>query len=285
MYITTRLPMRIQAEPILHLAFWIFYFASINANWGENWLDRSLRPETVSQYAILLFPFLFYANAFWLLPTYLKRGKWFKYVLLITGAVFFSEMFRCVIYVLFNGSELDLVTNFKTEYNSYDNVIFGRLGPAILALQFSFAYRFTIDWVRNNKQITRLQRMERKEAITPLEAPSIEYKENYCIKRKKEILVLRTVDIVYFKAQGDFVVAVDSEGRKNIINSTLSKIESEIDPDTFFRINRSELINKSYVLEFETYIKNRQKITLETVSEHLYTSNSRTPAFRKWLRK
>jgi len=285
MYITTRPPMRIQAEPILHLAFWIFYFATINADWGENWLDRSLRPGTVSQYAILLFPSLFYVNAFWLLPTYLKRGKWLKYLGFITFVVFFSELFRCAMYVLFNGSELDLVTNFKNEYNSYDNVIFGRLGPAILALQFSFAYRFTIDWVRNNKQIIRLQKMENKEAISPSETTSIQYKDNYCIKRKKEILVLRTVDIVYFKAQGDFVIAVDSEGRKNIINSTLSKIENEINPDTFFRINRSELINKSYVLEFETYIKNRQKITLETVSENLFTSNSRTPAFRKWLKK
>ncbi|WP_299246425.1 histidine kinase [uncultured Aquimarina sp.] len=144
-------------EIYFHLLFWVFYFATINAVWTNNWFDRSLRPGTVSQFAILLFPIFFYFNAFWLIPKYLKKRKWFHYIIITVIIIILIECFRILIYMIFNGIDTSFYLAFIKEFNSYDNVIFGRLNPIFLCLQFSFAYRFTRDWILNNTLIDKLK--------------------------------------------------------------------------------------------------------------------------------
>ncbi|WP_299438495.1 sensor histidine kinase [uncultured Aquimarina sp.] len=144
-------------EIYFHLLFWVFYFATINAIWTDNWFDRSLRPGTVSQFAILLFPLFFYFNAFWLIPKYLKKRKWFHYIIITAVFIVLVECFRILIHIAFNGIDTSFYLAFIKEFNSYDNLIFGRLNPVFLCLQFSFAYRFTRDWILNNTLIDKLK--------------------------------------------------------------------------------------------------------------------------------
>ncbi|MEL6809864.1 MAG: LytTR family DNA-binding domain-containing protein [Bacteroidota bacterium] len=271
-------------ETHFHIAFWLFYFSSINAHWRTDWFDRSLRPETVSQFSILFFPVMLYLNAFWLIPNFLRARKWIQYIV-VTGLVLFGfEFIRCSLHVVFHPTDEILGKAFITEFNSYDNLIFGRLNPAFLCLQFSFAYRLSRDWIEQFWQ-TKDSSEETEIEITSLPANRMHkrYKTSYFIKKKNGLQMLATEDIVYFKAQGDFVLAMDKNRRKHIINSTLVKIEEEMDPSSFFKINRSEILNKTYVVNYESYIKNRLKIALKSYEDTLYTSNSRTPEFRKWL--
>jgi len=116
----------------------------------------------------------------------------------------------------------------------------------------------------------------------------LENKKNYTkttfsIKKREGIVLLKTEDIVCFLAQGDFVLAVDKDNRKHIINDSLTRIENQIDKHVFFRINRSEIINRNSVIKYNQHIKNRLAITLTDYKQILYTSNSRTPDFRIWI--
>ncbi|MEL6194174.1 MAG: LytTR family DNA-binding domain-containing protein, partial [Bacteroidota bacterium] len=77
--------------------------------------------------------------------------------------------------------------------------------------------------------------------------------------------------------------AVDTEGKKYVINKSLRDIYQELDGQMFYQINRSEIVNRQYVQKFSTHIKNRLKIEL-TNAEVVYSSNSRTPGFRKWIK-
>lgn len=268
-------------ETHFHIAFWLLYFSTINAYWTDNWFDRELRPTWVSQFAIIFFPIFLYLNAFWLIPTFLRVRKWFQY-LFLTGIIIFAfEFLRCLLHLIWMPSEEPFITAFVTEFNSFDNLIFGRLSPAILALQFSFAYRLSADWFRhhwNQKTASHESNQDEGSSVAS-------FKTYYSIKKRGGIELIQLTDIVYFKAQGDFVLAVGKDNRKHVINSTLSKIESEVDPLKFFKINRGEILNKSYVENYESYIKNRLKIVLSAYDAELYTSNSRTPQFRKWLQQ
>lgn len=144
-------------EIYFHILFWFFYFATIHAVWTNNWFDRSLRPGTVSQFAILLFPTFFYFNAFWLIPKYLKQRKWLHYIFITAIISILIECFRIFMHLAINGVSASFYLAFIKEFNSYDNIIIGRLTPIILCLQFSFAYRFTRDWILNNTLIDRLK--------------------------------------------------------------------------------------------------------------------------------
>jgi len=134
-------------EFYFHILFWIFYFVTINATWTDNWFDRSLRPETISQFSIILFPLFFYFNSFWLFPRYLKKRRWISYIVITVLAVIVLECVRIFIYLGFNGIEDSFYTSFVNEFNSYDNVILGRLKPILICLQFSFVYYFIRSWM------------------------------------------------------------------------------------------------------------------------------------------
>ena len=144
-------------EIYVHILFWMFYFSTINAVWANNWFDRSLRSETVSQFAVVLFPLFFYFNAFWLIPKYLKQRKWFRYIFITTLIIITVEFLRIFLYISINGINDSFSSAFIREFNSYDNIIFGRLNPIVICLQFSFAYRFTRARILNNSLIDKLK--------------------------------------------------------------------------------------------------------------------------------
>ena len=109
------------------------------------------------------------------------------------------------------------------------------------------------------------------------------YKTIFSVKKRDGIYLLKTIDISYFQAQGDFVLAIDKNDRKHVLNDSLTSIGNQINPATFFRINRSEIVNKSVIIKYNQHIKNRVKITISEPKITLITSNSRTPEFREWV--
>jgi len=109
------------------------------------------------------------------------------------------------------------------------------------------------------------------------------YKNTFSVKKKDGVFLLNVESIAYFQAQGDFVIAVDQKQSKHILNYPLKRIEELVDPQYFFRINRSEIINLKSILSFNVYNKNRLAIHLHHMDTVLFTANNRTPRFRVWI--
>ncbi|GGI57579.1 LytTR family transcriptional regulator DNA-binding domain-containing protein [Winogradskyella haliclonae] len=63
----------------------------------------------------------------------------------------------------------------------------------------------------------------------------------------------------------------------------MKNFELLLDSNTFFRINRSEIININFVKKYRSYIKNRLEIEFNIEINKLYTSNSRSLDFKNWL--
>lgn len=144
-------------EFYFHLGFWVIYFAAINVDWSDNWFDISKRPNFMSQFSILMFPIIFYANAIFLIPKFLKRRQWLKYLAYTILLVLLIEVFRVLVYIIFQKDHELNLTNMILEMRSMDNIITGNFSPALISLQFSFAYRFTRDWIVNNSLIKELK--------------------------------------------------------------------------------------------------------------------------------
>ncbi len=108
------------------------------------------------------------------------------------------------------------------------------------------------------------------------------YKQRFSIKRKDGIIIKPTQNILSFKAHGDFCTLISDDNERHHINYKISQIEEVLDPDQFFRINRSEIININYIIKVETHFKNKMQITLLNQST-VMTSGTRTPEFRQWL--
>ncbi len=67
-----------------------------------------------------------------------------------------------------------------------------------------------------------------------------------------KIYILNEEDIVYFATENKLVFAhlID---RKYLINYTLEELQSRLDPENFFRIHRSTIVNLNYVKSIEPW--------------------------------
>ncbi len=113
-----------------------------------------------------------------------------------------------------------------------------------------------------------------------------EYKKRFTIHTNQGMYFLATGDILYFEANEGVIFAYDTKGEKHLLTeATLREIEEQLDPIEFFRINRSELIQKKHIEKIERYNKNTLAIRLKSYKPYLKTSQSNTAAFREWMEK
>lgn len=273
----------LKKEVWLHIIFWSFFFASINVEWTENWIKTKFLPYSVAPHIALAVPILFFANVFWLIPQYLNREKWLVYLTFSCTLFFGFEVVRAFVFseVLYDQ------TNFKNELFGDNSLVYGKLGVLISTTIFtSFLYRFSRDWIIHKSVIETLENQLKAYQLLSNNAPKVDIdksKTTFSIKKRVGTFLLKIEDIIYFKAEGDFVFAVDKDQKKHIINKRLKDIYKQLDGDTFFQINRSEIVNFNFIEKYDSYIKNRLEIYLKHSKISLFTTNSRTPKFRIWV--
>ena len=109
------------------------------------------------------------------------------------------------------------------------------------------------------------------------------FKKRFVIKKAKGIQLLNVSEISLITASGDFCIATDFEGKKHSISQTLGVILQQLNPEKFFKINRSEIINIDFIENIESHFKNRLLLKIKGSKEKTMTSSSTTAVFRKWL--
>jgi DNA-binding LytR/AlgR family response regulator len=94
-------------------------------------------------------------------------------------------------------------------------------------------------------------------------------------------LKLMTVEeIVYFQADTKYtrVVATDGEA---LIRKPLKELLEELDPDQFWQIHRSTLVNAAYIAGVARDFRGRMHVRLKRGNEQLLVSDSYTARFRQ----
>ena len=110
------------------------------------------------------------------------------------------------------------------------------------------------------------------------------YKKQFTIHTNREIYFLPTADIVFFEASEGVIFAFDSSGKKHIINfSTLKEVEPFLDPSVFFRLNRSQVINRQFIEKMERVSKNTLAVKMKGHRDLLIASQSTTAQLRDWI--
>ncbi|WP_417236552.1 LytR/AlgR family response regulator transcription factor [Bizionia paragorgiae] len=178
---------------------------------------------------------------------------------------------------------------FATAYNAFLMDAFDANGIAYLLKPYSLE-QFTKAWNKflrlrettavdyNQLMGTINQLLENKTSTTK------PYKDQFAIKSSQEIYFLKVDAIVYFKAENGVVFAFDNKNKRHLMPQTaLKEIETLIDPNLFFRINRSECVQRTYINKVKRYDKNTVALYLNGDSVTLKTSQNRTSDFNLWL--
>lgn len=106
-------------------------------------------------------------------------------------------------------------------------------------------------------------------------------------KRGVDTVLLKTEDVILFYTENKVVFVIDRFSKKYLIDKTLSELETELDPQLFFRANRQYIINIDYVKGFRPVEKVKLQIdlTMGENSHSIIVSQETAQAFRKWIRE
>ena len=118
---------------------------------------------------------------------------------------------------------------------------------------------------------------------TALQNEYTTYKKRFVIKKSSGIQLLNATDIGLISAFGDFCLVIDNLGKRHTISQNLGSIYQQLNPNKFFKINRSEIVNIDCIEKIESHFKNRLLISIKNHQEKVMTSSSTTADFRKWL--
>lgn len=178
---------------------------------------------------------------------------------------------------------------FTTAYDQYWMAAFEENGIDYLLKPFT-KERFQKAWNKfmwyENSTSAATHQLEVLTKIIAQNFQNKVYKKHFTIHKNKGIYLLETKDVLLFEANQGVIFAHDAKGNAHLLTeTTLIEIEKKLNPEDFFRINRSELIQKGHIEKIERYTKNALAIKLKGFTNYLKTSQSQTALFREWLEK
>jgi DNA-binding LytR/AlgR family response regulator len=113
---------------------------------------------------------------------------------------------------------------------------------------------------------------------------SIRYKERLLIKRGQQLSYLKTDKTAYCYADGKLCYAVDFNNNKYLLEYNLSQLEEQLQPNTFFRINRHLVVNIEAISKVHTWLGGRLQVELcPATTADSVVSRERVNGFKEWL--
>ena len=110
------------------------------------------------------------------------------------------------------------------------------------------------------------------------------YKERFSVKIGHSIKIIETDQIECIFSENKATFIHTKENKNYLIDFSLDKVEEQLNPKKFFRINRSTVIQIDSIKEISIYSNSRLKIILNTYIENdLIVSREKVTDFKKWL--
>jgi DNA-binding LytR/AlgR family response regulator len=110
------------------------------------------------------------------------------------------------------------------------------------------------------------------------------YRERFLVYQGDSLIPLHCNDIAYFMSENGETMLVTYENKHFFIAETLELLESELDPDLFFRANRQFILSLRSISRIHNYGQQKLKIIIRPeVKEEIIISKLKTTLFKKWL--
>jgi DNA-binding LytR/AlgR family response regulator len=119
------------------------------------------------------------------------------------------------------------------------------------------------------------------------------YKQRFLLRKGQQLAILPMTEVRLIQAANGVLLATDTQQQVHILSeNNISEVELMLDPQLFFRLNRSDIIHIDAIATAESYSKDSLAVHLRQHSRDqsrapqqnaLITSKSRTALFRKWL--
>lgn len=109
-------------------------------------------------------------------------------------------------------------------------------------------------------------------------------KDRFLVRLGNHIHSIKTEDIALFFAEGRTVFLITHAGKKYILDYNLERLSAVLDPKTFFRTNRTFIINLNAIDNVIMYSGSRLKVIPKvSLDKDILVSRERVGAFKSWF--
>ena len=112
----------------------------------------------------------------------------------------------------------------------------------------------------------------------------LQLKNRFLVKQGQRFLPVPVGNIAYFFSDGRWVYLTTFQNSRYAVQYRMAELEQVLDPENFFRINRTYIIAVNSLQQISAYFGGRLKLKLTPdASENVLVSKNRTRGFREWL--
>jgi two-component system, LytTR family, response regulator LytT len=123
-----------------------------------------------------------------------------------------------------------------------------------------------------------------REKLQGIQGGARSWKKRFVIRFGEHIRTIPTEEVAYFYTEHKVNFLVSRDGRKLPVEFNLDHLESMLDPEQFFRINRQYIIGIQSIAEMRAFTKGRVLIHMNPPAQHeTIVSVERSAAFKQWL--
>ncbi|MBL7749544.1 MAG: response regulator transcription factor [Chitinophagaceae bacterium] len=110
------------------------------------------------------------------------------------------------------------------------------------------------------------------------------YKKRFLGKVGQRLFFIDTDNIAFFQADNKIVYLVDREGNRYVVEHTMEKLEEQLDPEYYFRLNRRFIVHIEAIQQVKPYFNSRLKLAVKGAgqTEDMVISRERVAEFKMW---
>jgi DNA-binding LytR/AlgR family response regulator len=128
------------------------------------------------------------------------------------------------------------------------------------------------------------QRIELEELAKVLDQYQHIYKQRFMVKVGDHIRSIPVEQVILFYADGRVVYILTGQGREYIVDFKMEELEEVLDPEQFFRINRTFTLHIDRIKDVIIHSNSRLKIVLHhAFDKELIVSREKVNPFKMWF--
>ena len=113
-----------------------------------------------------------------------------------------------------------------------------------------------------------------------------EYRPRFLVKQGQKHLPVETERIAYFFVDDRVICFKTKDNKRYLVDYTMDEIEGQIDPNRFFRINRSFIISIECISQLHDYTNSRLVLQLQPeFNKEVIVSREKVQDFKRWIGK
>lgn len=108
-------------------------------------------------------------------------------------------------------------------------------------------------------------------------------REGLLVKEGGGFVQIEVTDLLYCYSEDSITFGVTSN-KRFIIDETMDELMASLDQNTFFRINRGQLVAKTSIQKMDLYFNHRVKLSVSNPRDQEFiVSRPKTTDFKKWM--